>query len=154
MSHPALTGLPPAGLAALTASLEIPFAARREQHLYQRRGLPRRRAARPDAPRRTDLTDHILATCLRQHLQLPVHLIADLLGADRTTISHAISLTRALLAGHPVTTTAPAARLRTLDDFRDYAATAGITIPPQLTTALPAAPTAPAPNDTPETQLI
>jgi hypothetical protein len=154
LSHPALTGLPPAGLAALTASLEIPFAARREQHLYQRRGRPRRRAARPDAPRRTDLTDHILATCLRQHLQLPVHLIADLLGADRTTISHAISLTRALLAGHPVTTTAPAARLRTLDDFRDYAATAGITIPPQLTTALPAAPTTPAPNDTPETQLI
>jgi hypothetical protein len=54
---------------------------------------------------------------------------------------------------HRITITPGPARLRTLDDFRTYAATAGITIPPQLTPA-PAASTTPAADDTPETQLI
>jgi hypothetical protein len=128
LSHPALTGLPPGDLAALTAALELPFAARREQHLYSRRGRGRRYAEGAGRTRKIDLADHVLATCLRQHLTLPHAVIGALLSADRTTISHAISLTRALLAGRSPLI-APAARLRTLDDLRGYAAAAGITIP-------------------------
>ena len=72
---------------------------------------------------------------MRQHLNLPPKVIGALLGADGTTISHATSLTASLLAAQPPQPAAPAPgiRLRTLDDLRDYAATAGIslTIPAQ-----------------------
>ena len=79
--------------------------------------------------------------------------MAPLFGADQTTVSQAIKHTRELMRQHRITIAPGPARLRTLDDLRTYAATAGITIPPQLTPA-PAAPTTPAANDTPETQLI
>jgi hypothetical protein len=134
LACPALTGLSRQALDDLVTALTIPWHARREHDLViKRRGRPRRRAGRPAAPRKIDLADHVLATCLRQHLVLPHAVIAALLGADRTTISHAISLTRALLGPrHPLTTTTT--RIRTLDDLRSYAATAGITIPAHLTT--------------------
>jgi hypothetical protein len=126
LAHPALTGLAPADLAATVTALEIPFAARREQRLYTRRRGPRRNAEGAGPRPRLDLTDHVLATCLDQHLALPQAVIGALLGADRTTIGHAIRLTRAL-TGRPLT--APAARIRTLDGLHNYAAAAGITIP-------------------------
>jgi hypothetical protein len=132
LARPALTGLAPGEVAALAAALEIPFAARREQRLYQRRRGPRRNAEGAAPPPKIDLTDHVLATCLRQHLTLPLAVIGALLGADLSTIGQAIKLTRALLGPqHP--RTAPAARIRTLDELRGYAATAGITIPAHLT---------------------
>ena len=49
LNHPALTGMDPGALTALAAALEVPFGARREQRLYQRRGGPRREAAGPAA---------------------------------------------------------------------------------------------------------
>jgi transposase len=153
LSHPALTGRDHGDLAALTAQLAIPWQARREQQLYQRRGRPRRRAARPDAPRKLDLTDHILATLLQLRFRLPAVAMAPLFGADQTTVSQAIKHTRELMNQHRITITPGPARPRTLDDFRTYAATAGLTIPPQLT-ATAAALTTPATHDTPEIQLI
>jgi transposase len=153
LSDPALTGLDHGGLAALVTQLAIPRQARREQQLYQRRGRPRRRAARPDAPRKLDLTDHILAALLQLRFRLPAVAMAPLFGADQTIVSQAIKHTRELMGQHRITIAPGPARLRTLDDFRTYAATAGITIPPQPTPA-PAAPTTPAANDTPETQVI
>jgi hypothetical protein len=153
LSDPALTGLDPGDLAALVTRLAISWQARREQQLYQQRGRPRRRAARPDAPRKLDLTDHILAGLLQLRFRLPAVAMAPLFGADQTTVSQAIKHTRELMGRHRITIPPGPARLRTLDDLRAYAATAGITIPPQLTPA-PAASTTPAANDTPETQVI
>jgi transposase len=131
LNHPALTGMDPAALTALAAALTVPFAAAREQRLYQHRGGPRRAAGRAAAPnRKLDLTDHLLATRIRQHLNLPPRIIGTLLGTDGTTISHATSRTVPLLAAQPPqpAAPAPAIRLRTLDDLRDYATAAGITL--------------------------
>jgi len=136
LNHPALTGMDPAALTALAAALEVPFAARREQRLYQKRGGPRQGTGNTSGHnRKLDLTDHVLATRIRQHLNLPPKVIGALLGADGTTISHATSRTAPLMAALPPQPAAPAPgiRLRTLDDLRDYAAAAGIslTIPAQ-----------------------
>jgi transposase len=154
LDHPALTGLDPAGLAALAAALELPARGYREQRRYARSGRPRARPGRAGGwNRKLDLTGHVIATRLRAHLHLPVPVIAALLGTHPTTISHATSRTAALLAqlppatGHPAAAPAPAIRLRTLDDLRQYAARHGITIP------APAAHSTARPNDTPQTHL-
>ena len=134
LNHPALTGMDPADLTALAAALEIPFRARREQRRYLRHGRARQRAEGATgggSNRKLDLTDHVLATRMRQHLNLPPKVIGALLGAHGTTISHATSLTASLLAAQPQPPAAqpPGIRLRTLADLRDYAAGHGITIP-------------------------
>jgi hypothetical protein len=133
LNHPALTGLDPADLTALAAALEIPFRARREQRRYLRQGRARQRAegASGGSNRKLDLTDHVLALRLRQHLNLPGHLTGALLSADKTTISHATTLTATLLAAQPQPPAAqpPCIPLRTLGDLRDYAASHGIIIP-------------------------
>ena len=134
LNHPALTGMDPADLTALAAALEIPFGARREHDNYARRGRGRISAPRKPGAlhgnRRLDVTGHVLALRLREHLHLTADLTGALLGVDRTTIGHATSLTRQLLAasGIPRPPAAPpGTRLRTPDDLRDYAAAAGIT---------------------------
>jgi Rhodopirellula transposase DDE domain len=139
LNHPALTGLDPRDLHALAAALEVPFGARREQVSYSRRGRRRVRPVRngdgSNGHRRIDLTGHVLAWRLREHLHLPVITTGALLGVDPTTISHATTLTATLIAGSgiplPPAAEPPRTRLRTPDDLRDYAAAAGIhlTIP-------------------------
>jgi Rhodopirellula transposase DDE domain len=131
LNHPALTGMDPGALTALAAALEVPFGARREQRLYQRRGGPRRGSGRAGGHnRKLDLTDHLLATRMRQHLNLPPPVIGALLGADGTTISHLTSRIAPLLDPQPPQPAAPApdTRLRTLEDLREYAAASGITL--------------------------
>jgi hypothetical protein len=162
LNHPALTGLDPAALDALAAALDLPFRVRREQRRHARSGRPRQRAEGATGGgrnRKLDLAGHVLALRLRQHLNLPGHVTAALLGADKTTISHAAALTRALLAAlpasqHPPAAPPPGIPLRTLDDLRGYAARHGITIP----AAPPAAATTPhdtlADPATPQTHLI
>jgi hypothetical protein len=161
LSHPALTGLDPADLHTLAAALEVPYGARRQRDNYARRGRPRVNAIRnrtgSNGRTRIDVTGHVLALRLRDHLRLPGHLTGALLGADRTTVSHAITFTRQLLAEHaiplPPAAEPPGIRLRTLDDLRAYAARHGIAIP-----GPPAADTAPkatlTTHDTPQTHLI
>ena len=93
LNHPALTGTAPAAVSALAAALDIPFRARREQRRYTAAAGP---ASGPQAPahtRKLDPADHLLATLIRRHLNLPVPVIAALLGATGRTVSHAISLT-------------------------------------------------------------
>jgi hypothetical protein len=138
---------------------------RREQRNYtiraRRRGTgPRHRAAphggAPPASTKLTLTGHVLAVRQRDHLHLTSDLTGALPGVDRTTISHATSLTRQLLAGTGIPLPPapdPATRLRTPDDLRHHAQAAGITL-----TIPPARPNTPKytrrkqpqPHDTPE----
>jgi Rhodopirellula transposase DDE domain len=136
LNHPALTGLDPRDLHALAAALQVPFGARREHAGYSRRGRQRIKPIRngdgSNGRRRIDLTDHVLAWRLREHVHLPVTITGALLGVDPTTISHATTLTATLIAGSgiplPAAAGPPGPRLRTIDDLRDYAAAAGITL--------------------------
>ena len=136
LNHPALTGMDPRDVQNLAAALEVPFGARREHDRYTRRGGPRIRGAStgdgPRASRKIDVLDHVLAVRLRDHLHLTTDITGALLGTDRTTISHATSLTRQLLTASgislPPAADPPGTRLRTPDDLRDYAAAAGITL--------------------------
>jgi Rhodopirellula transposase DDE domain len=138
LNHPALTGMAAHGVTALAAALEFPFGARREQHLYTRRGgrrvKPVRNGDGSNGHRRLSPADHVLALRLRAHLNLPMAAIAVLLGIDKTTVSHAITLTSQLLAstGIPLPPAAPPqSPPRTPGELLGYAAAAGIplTIP-------------------------
>ena len=136
LNHPALTGMDPADFQALAAALQIPFAARREHDSYlrraARRGAGTRTGHRAGDRSRIDVAGHVLAWRLREHLHMTTDLAAALLGVDRTTISHAVSLTRQLLAtagiALPPVAPPPGTCLRTPDGLRDYAAAAGITL--------------------------
>jgi hypothetical protein len=135
LSHPAFTGLSRPALATLLTAATVPWNARREAARYQARGGPRQRA--PGAgrhPGQLDLTDHILAALIRRHLRLPLHVIGRLLGIEQSSVSRIITATGPLLAAHPATTPTPGP-LRTLDDLRRHASTAGITLPPEITSA-------------------
>jgi hypothetical protein len=108
------------------------FAACRVPGSWYGRGTAEGDGAGGGWNRKLDLTADLLATRMRQHLNLPCKVIATLLGADKTTISHATRRTASLLAACPQPPAAPppGISLRTLDDLREYAASHGITIPP------------------------
>jgi hypothetical protein len=136
LAHPALTGLTSAQLTALATTAEPSWHARQEHNRYRFRGCPRRN--RPGAGghnRRLDLTGSLLVTALNQHLSVPQHLIATLLGTDPTTIGRAIRDIRTILGPRTRTIPAAPARLRTLNDLRAYATENGITLPPPASTA-------------------
>jgi transposase len=130
LNQPALTGMDPADLTALAAALEAPFRGYREQRRYQRLSHDRRAGHGGGHNRKLDLTDHILALRLREHLRLPPSLAGALLGVHATTISHATTRTAALLAGIPRPPAAPppGTPLRTLTDLHAYTAAHGITL--------------------------
>ncbi len=134
LNRPALTGLDPDDLRELAVTLEVPFGARREQQRYARRGGRRVNAIRngdgSNGRRRIDLLDHVLALRLRDHLGAPATLVGVLLGVDRSTVAHAVTLTRQLIAENGILLPSPArppgTRPRTPADLREYAGTAGI----------------------------
>jgi hypothetical protein len=135
LNSPALTGMHPGDLTALAAALEVPYRARLDHKAFLARGGRRRSAVRRDAPhgnRRLDVTGHVLALRLRDHLTLPMAAIAALLGIDKTSASHAIAITRELIAQHaipvPATAPPPAAAPRTPAELAGHAAAAGITL--------------------------
>ena len=129
LASPELTGLSRQDLAALTASLELPWAAAREQRLHLDRGHSRRARTGPAAPFKFTLDTLLLAALCHHRLGMPYTNIADLLGAHHTTIVAAGRAIASLLgARHPALAPGPV-RLRTPDDLRRYAAAAGIVIP-------------------------
>ena len=129
LAIPELTGLPRPDLDALAAALELPWAAAREQRLHLDRGHPRQARTGPAAPFRYDLRAYLLAAICHHRLGMPCTHIAALLGAHHATITPAVqALTSLLGPGHPALAPGPV-RVRTPADLRDYAATAGITIP-------------------------
>jgi hypothetical protein len=136
LNHPALTGMDPAGLDALAAALDVPSGACREQRNYAQRGHRRVSAIRngdgSNGRRRLDLTDHLIAWRLREHLNLPPQAIGALPGVDASTISHAATTAAALLAGAgiplPPAAPPPGTLPRTPAELLDYAAAAGLTL--------------------------
>jgi hypothetical protein len=135
LNHPALTGMAPEDVTALAAALEIPYRARLEHKACLQRGGRRASAARTSGPhgnRKLDVTGHVLALRLRDHLDLPLAAIGALLGVDKTTAGHAITTTRTLITGHaiPVPAAAPPPPVipRTPAALRAHAAQAGITL--------------------------
>jgi hypothetical protein len=133
LNHPALTGIPAPDMTALAAALQAPFEASLELQYRIRHGR-RTRAARSGGPhgnRRLDITDHLLALRLRDHLDLPVKAISALLGIDPGTVSHATALAGQLLSATRTTLpdTPPPGKLpRTPGELLTYAATAGIAL--------------------------
>jgi Rhodopirellula transposase DDE domain len=126
LDQPALTGLPPGTAAALAAVLA-------ETRLHAARGgRDRQRAPTPgnDSRQKVTWTGHVLAAILSRRFALPARHIAALFGADRSTISHELPLTRQLLTATATAIPPAPVTLATYQDLRDYAAAAGITLPP------------------------
>ena len=148
LADPAITGMPREDFAALTASLEIPLAAAREQRLYTGRGGPRRPGNHQARARLTPQARLLAALC-RYRLGMTCHAIAALFGIDKSVISIATREITAItgtadgpLAPGPV-------QLRTLNGLHEHAARHGITItgppetadtPPDATLTTPAHP--------------
>jgi hypothetical protein len=135
LADPAITGMARQDFAALTASLEIPLAAAREQRLYTTRGGPRHPGNHRARARLTPQARLLAAIC-RYRLGMTGRAISALFEIDKSAISiatreiAAIPGTAAALAPGPV-------QLRTLADLHDHAARHGIT----LTSPPPAAST-------------
>jgi hypothetical protein len=159
LNHPALTGLQPGDLKALAAALEAPHRAHLDHKAFLARGRRRTSAVRATAPhglRRTDVTDNLTITRLRDHLRLPCKVIAALYDIDPSSASRNSLTIRKLLAETRVPLPPPACPPpeeppRTLDELREYAASHGI----EITLPQPAADTSPHPTltapDTPQT---
>ena len=101
LASPELTGLSRQDLAALTASLELPWAAAREQRLHLDRGHSRRARTGPAAPFKFTLDTLLLAALCHHRLGMPYTNIADLLGAHHTTIVAAGRAIASLLGAGP-----------------------------------------------------
>jgi hypothetical protein len=132
LADPAITGLPREDFAALTASLEIPLAAAREQRLYTSRGGPRHPGNHRARARLTPQARLLAAIC-RYRLGMTGRAIGALFEIDPSAISIATRQAAAILgtAGGPL---APApVQFRTLDGLHEHASRHGITLssPPQ-----------------------
>jgi hypothetical protein len=131
-----LTGLPPAGWDALTATLLTLHDQQREASLDKRRGRPRIKAG-PGTGRRPVLTlpDRLLAAILHYRLGLPQVAIAALFGVRPETVNKRIRDIRQLLdqAGHTIQPGPH--RLASLDDLYQLARSTGIVIQPEIKTA-------------------
>ena len=129
LAHPAITGISRAEFSDLAASLEIPYAAAREQRLHLARGGPRRtRPKGPAAPVKLSLPACLLAAIYRYRLGMTCQAIAGLLGVDHSTISVTTRHIAGLLAQHGTAITPGPHRIRTPGDLHRHAAAAGITI--------------------------
>ncbi len=147
LAHPALTGMPRAAFDALAASLELPYAADREQRLHLARGAPRRGWHKgPAAPLKLSLPAYLLAAIYRYRLGMTCQHIAAALGVDHSTISVATRHLAGLLTRQGTTLTPGPHRIRSAQDLRDHAARHGITItgpaatPPDNTVTTPGTP--------------
>jgi hypothetical protein len=125
LDQPALTGLPAGAAAALAEALA-------EARLHAARGGRDRQrppTAGNDTRQKITFTGHILAAILHRRFALPASAIAALFSCDRSTIGHELPRTRQLLAA-TATAIPPGPRtLASYQDLRDYAASAGITLP-------------------------
>ncbi|MEU7599221.1 transposase family protein [Streptomyces sp. NPDC039022] len=129
LSHPAFTGISRAHLGSLIEELAIPWTARCESTLHERRGGKRRQ--QPGAGPKHDLvfTDRVLVALVHLRHQLPHAALAELYGLERSTITRAIGEIRPLLAerGFAVPDRYRV-RLHTLADVFAYAEAEDVTL--------------------------
>jgi hypothetical protein len=136
LCHPAVTGLTAPQWHALIGTITTLQHEQREAELDKRRAH-RPRKTRSGTARRPSLTlaDRLLATVLHHRLALPHVAVAALFSIRPETSNRWIRDTRRLLqqAGHTIQ---PAdTPLSGLDDLYDFATTAGLAVPPRITTA-------------------
>ena len=111
------------------SSLELPWAAAREQRLHLERGHSRRARTGPAAPFRYTLETRLPAAICHHRPGMPCSHIAALPGARHSTITPAVqAITNLPGSGHPALAPGPV-RVRTPTDLRRHAAAAGITGP-------------------------
>jgi transposase len=129
LAAPAITGISREGFAVLARSLELPWAAAREQRLHLARGRPRRARTGPPGPLKLPLPAIFLAAVYRYRLGTTCTALAALLGIDPSVISVTTRRAAALLSAAGTPLTPGPHRLRTLTDLRQHATAAGLTIP-------------------------
>jgi hypothetical protein len=147
LADPAITGIPREDFDALAASLEIPWAAAREQRLYLKRGRLRRKNSGAGQDR-LSLPAGLLAAVYRYRLRMTGTAIAALFSIDPSVISVTTRRIAALLDSSATPLTPGPCRLRDLGDLHRHAAAAGIPLtapqaadtPPADTLATPATP--------------
>ena len=130
LTHPALTGMPRAAFDDLAASLQLPYAAAREQRLHLARGGPRRTWRKgPAAPVKLSLPAYLLAALYRYRLGMTCQAIAGLFAVDHSTISVTSREIAGMLAQQGTALSPGPHRNRTVDHLRDHAARHGLAIP-------------------------
>ncbi|MFG2045652.1 ISAzo13 family transposase [Dactylosporangium sp. NPDC048998] len=99
LTHPALTGMPPADLAAMTQRVAHLQAARTERHRHRRRGGERLPGARGGVfnQKITD-AERVLATVLHQRRVCTQDVLADLFDVSRRTIGNVVREVGPILA--------------------------------------------------------
>jgi len=129
-AHPALTGMPAADRARLTAALAIPYQAHREAGLHIARGGPASRKPAGGYPAALTLPEMILATILRARFRMPLRVAAELFGVVIGTIAKAERQIRPLLdqRGHVIQPTGT--HIKTLAELTTLAAAHGVTLIP------------------------
>jgi hypothetical protein len=130
--HPALTGMTAAAWDQLTAALAVPYQAQLEAGRHIARGGPATRRPAGGHPAALSLAEKALVTIMRQRLEVPRTVLAELFGVSTGTIATAERQIKPLLerAGH---ITGPAvARLTTMGDLTAYASSHGITLTPKI----------------------
>jgi transposase len=126
LTHPALTGLPPADWDTLLIQLATPHDEQREDILHTRRGAVRQAAPGPGRRPVLTLGDRVAMTLIRQRFSLPVTEITQLFDVSATTVHTVIRETAPILkrVGH---VTEPGTPLTTLAQFHDHLTASGIT---------------------------
>jgi len=129
-AHPALTGIPAAEWARLTAALAVPYQAHREARLHIARGGPARRKPAGGYPPALTVDEMILATVLRARFRLPQRVLAELFGVVTGTIANAEAQIRPLLNQARHTIEPAETTFKTLAELTAFAATHQVTLIP------------------------
>jgi hypothetical protein len=130
--HPALTGMTAVAWDQLTAALAVPYQAQLEAGRHIARGGPATRRPAGGHPAALSLAEKALVTIMRQRLEVPRTVLAELFGVSTGTIATAERQIRPLLEGAGHTAGPAAARLTTMNDLTAYAASQGITLTPKI----------------------
>ena len=135
LNHPALTGLDPEDVTALTAALEIPAGALREHDLHARRKGPRRGGGR-GRPSQFARSDHVLAALIARHLAIQLKELAPAFGMSKDILYRTTRPIRKLLTAAPGPPPAPPPGNPpgTYAELTAYAARHGITGIPETDT--------------------
>ncbi len=127
LSHRIWTGIRRRTLGKLISELAGPWAAAEEDRLRGRRGHERLRGAGAGPDHQLPFTDRVIVTLVHLRFQLPHAALAELYGAGRSTITHAVAEIRPLLAARGFAVPEePGVRLRTLADVFAYASARGV----------------------------